>query len=81
MANFDNGIWGKIYNFINVDLNIEENEIVAQILDRFQIKDTVIALEEMVEAVINYGEELVKYGYESDNITYDVKVERFTLEY
>ena len=81
MANFDNGIWGKLYNFINVDLNIEENEIVAQILDQFQIKDTVIALEEMVMSVIDYGEDLVKYTYESDNITYTVDVERYTVEY
>ena len=81
MANFDNGIWGKLYNFINVDLNIEENEMVAQILDHFQIKDTVIALEEMVMSVIDYGEELVKYSYESDNITYTVDVERYTVEY
>ena len=81
MANFDNGIWGKLYNFINVDLNIEENEIVAQILDQYQIKDTVIALEEMVMSVIDYGEDLVKYTYESDNITYTVDVERYTVEY
>ena len=81
MANFENGIWGKLYNFINVDLNIEENEIVAQILDQFQLTETVIALEEMVMEVIDYGEDLVKYTYESDNITYTVDVERYTVEY
>ncbi len=81
MANFDNGIWGKLYNFINVDLNIEENEIVGQILDHFQIRETVVALEEMVMSVIDYGEDLVKYTYESDNITYTVDVERYTVEY
>lgn len=81
MANFENGIWGKLYNFINVDLNIEENEIVAQILDQFQLTETVIALEEMVMEVIDYGEDLVKYTYESDNITYTVDIERYTVEY
>jgi predicted nucleic acid-binding Zn-ribbon protein len=81
MANFDNGIWGKLYNFINVDLNIEENEIVAQILDQYQLRETVVALEEMVMSVIDYGEDLVKYTYESDNITYTVDVERYTVEY
>ena len=81
MANFDNGIWGKLYNFINVDLNIEENEIVGQILDQFQLRETVVALEEMVMSVIDYGEDLVKYTYESDNITYTVDVERYTVEY
>ena len=81
MANFDNGIWGKLYNFINVDLNIEENEIVAQILDQFQLRETVVALEEVVMSVIDYGEDLVKYTYESDNITYTVDVERYTVEY
>ena len=81
MANFDNGIWGKLYNFINVDLNIEENEIVAQILDQYQLTETVVALEEMVMEVIDYGEDLVKYTYESDNITYTVDVERYTVEY
>ena len=81
MANFENGIWGKLYNFINVDLNIEENEIVAQILDQYQLTETVVALEEMVMSVIDYGEDLVKYTYESDNITYTVDVEKYTVEY
>ncbi len=81
LDNFDNGIWGNIYNFINIDLNIEENEIVAKILDHFQIKETVIAFEEMAMSVIDYGEELVKYSYESDNIKYTVDVERYTVEY
>lgn len=81
MANFENGIWGKLYNFINVDLNIEENEIVAQILEQFQLTETIVALEEMVMEVIDYGEDLVKYTYESDNITYTVDVERYTVEY
>jgi hypothetical protein len=81
MANFENGIWGKLYNFINVDLNIEENEIVAQILDQYQLRETVVALEEMVMEVIDYGEDLVKYTYESDNITYTVDVERYIVEY
>jgi predicted nucleic acid-binding Zn-ribbon protein len=81
MANFENGIWGKLYKFINVDLNIEENEIVAQILDQYQLTETIVALEEMVMEVIDYGEDLVKYTYESDNITYTVDVERYIVEY
>lgn len=81
LANFENGIWGKLYNFINVDLNIEENEIVAKILEHFQLTETIVALEDMVMSVIDYGEELVKYTYDLDNITYNTTVERYTVEY
>ena len=79
MANFDNGVWGKLYNFINVDLNIEENEIIAQLLEQYGLTETVVALEEMVESVIDYGADLVKYTYEGDDITYDVTVERYEV--
>lgn len=79
LANFENGIWGKIYNFINIDLNIEENEIIAKILEQYQLTETVVALEEMVMSVIDYGQDLVTYTYESDNVVYDVAVERYEV--
>ena len=79
MANFQNGIWGKLYNFINVDLNVEENEIVAKILEHFQLTETVAAFEEMVESFIDYGESLVKYSYDSDAIEYNVTIDRYEV--
>jgi hypothetical protein len=80
IANFDNGIWGKLYNFINVDLNIEENEMVAKILEHYELTETVLAFEEMVMSVVDYGEELVKYSYESDNTVYNVTIDRYEVE-
>jgi hypothetical protein len=79
MANFDNGIWGKIYNFINIDLNIHENEIIAKILEQYNLTETVIAFEELVESVIDRGADLVKYTYDSDAITYSVEMDRYEV--
>jgi hypothetical protein len=79
MANFDNGIWGKIYNFINIELNIEENEIIGQLLEQYELTETVVALEEMVMSVIDYGEDLVKYTYEGDDIVYNVTIDSYEV--
>lgn len=79
MANFGNGIWGKIYNFINIDLNIHENEIIAKLLEQYNLTETVIAFEELVESVIDRGADLVKYTYDSDAITYSVEIDRYEV--
>jgi hypothetical protein len=57
-------------------------EILEIVEDDAEIEETeLVALEEMVMEVIDYGEDLVKYTYESDNITYTVDVERYIVEY
>ena len=75
MANFTNGTWGKVYEFFNVDLNIE-NEYVLQILEHFEVLDDVQAITAVVEEIRTRAEDLVKYTYESDDITYETTVNR-----
>ena len=72
MANFENGTWGKVLDFVDVDLNLED-ETVKQILEYLQIFDYVASVESALQGIADRGEDLVKYTYNGDDIVYNVK--------
>lgn len=78
-ANFQNGTWGQIYDFLNVDLNLD-NEIVASILDKLQLTEEVTMFKEVLGQITQKAEDLVKYTYETEDVVYDVTVERTVVE-
>jgi len=78
-ANFENGTWGQIYDFLNVDLNLD-NEIVASILEKLQLTEEVTMFKEVLGQITQKAEDLVKYTYETEDVVYDVTVERTVVE-
>ena len=78
-ANFQNGTWGQIYDFLNVDLNLD-NEIVASILEKLQLTEEVTMFKEVLGQITQKAEDLVKYAYETEDVVYDVTVERTVVE-
>lgn len=78
-ANFQNGTWGQIYDFLNVDLNLD-NEIVASILEKLQLTEEVTMFKEVLGQITQKAEDLVKYTYETEDVVYDVTVERSVVE-
>ena len=69
LANLDNGVWGKIIDILEVDLNLD-NEIVVAILDRLNLTETVEALANVMSLISQEAEDLVQYRYENDQIVY-----------
>lgn len=69
LANLDNGVWGKIIDILEVDLNLD-NEIVVAILDRLNLTETVEALANVMSLISQESENLVQYRYENDQIVY-----------
>lgn len=69
LANLDNGVWGKIIDILEVDLNLD-NEIVVAILDRLNLTETVEALANVMPLISQEAENLVQYRYENDQIVY-----------
>ena len=69
LANLDNGVWGKIIDILEVDLNLD-NEIVVAILDRLNLTETVEALANVMPLISQEAEDLVQYRYENDQIVY-----------
>ena len=69
LANFDNSAWGKIIDILEVDLNLD-NEIVVAILDRLNLTETVKVLTDVMSRVSQEGKNLVQYRYEADQIVY-----------
>ncbi|MBO7283903.1 MAG: hypothetical protein J6U71_02435 [Bacteroidales bacterium] len=69
LANLDNGVWGKIVDILEVDLNLD-NEIVVAILDRLNLTETVEALTNVMSLISQEAEDLVQYRYENDHIVY-----------
>lgn len=69
LANLDNGVWGKIIDILEVDLNLD-NEIVVAILDRLNLTETVEALANVMSLISQEAENLVQYRYENDQIVY-----------
>lgn len=78
-ANFENGTWGQIYDFLKVDLNLD-NEIVASILEKLQLTEEVTMFKEVLGQITQKAEDLVKYTYETEDVVYDVTVERTVVE-
>ena len=72
MANFENGTWGKVLDFVDVDLNLED-ENIKKLLDFLQIFDYVASVESALQGIADRGEDLVKYTYNGDDIVYNVK--------
>lgn len=69
LANLDNGVWGKIIDILEVDLNLD-NEIVVAILERLNLTETVEALANVMSLISQEAEDLVQYRYENDHIVY-----------
>ncbi len=69
MANLQNGPWGQILDLLNTDLNLD-NEIVAGILEKLQLTETVNMLVEFLSQVRDQSINLVQYTYDSGNIVY-----------
>lgn len=69
LANLDNCVWGKIIDILEVDLNLD-NEIVVAILDRLNLTETVEALANVMSLISQEAENLVQYRYENDQIVY-----------
>lgn len=69
LANLDNCVWGKIIDILEVDLNLD-NEIVVAILDRLNLTETVEALANVMSLISQEAENFVQYRYENDQIVY-----------
>ena len=69
LANLDNGVWGKIIDILEVDLNLD-NEIVVAILDRLNLTETVEALANVMSLISQEAENLEQYRYENEQIVY-----------
>lgn len=70
MANFENGTWGRIFDLLSTDLNLD-NPIVAGILERLNLTETVNALVDVLGAIVEQGENLVQYTYEDNQIVFN----------
>ena len=79
VANIQNGVWGKVFNFLNIDLDLE-NETVIKILEKLEIKEYVEQVAALLEEVAGKAQDLVKYSYDDDMTVYDINTIRYVVE-